>query len=119
MTAKSGNPYQVRPGVFAMMSAEPQPKTDPTPPDKRPASPTRVEANRRNAAKSTGPRTLEGKMRASMNNLTHGMCSEARILPGEDPEALQHRLDVWADELDARTEAERLLVEKAVHAAWR
>jgi hypothetical protein len=42
----------------------------PAPP--RAITPRRLAANRRNARKSTGPRSLEGKRRSSMNALKHG-----------------------------------------------
>jgi hypothetical protein len=38
-------------------------------------TPARLAANRRNAQKSTGPRTARGKAQSSMNGLRHGSCS--------------------------------------------
>lgn len=49
----------------------------------------RVAANRRNALKSTGPRTAAGKRRVALNRVQRGLCSEEkeRMLRtrGEDP----------------------------------
>ena len=46
----------------------------------------KTEANRRNALKSTGPRTPEGKTAVRLNALRHGLRSEEILLPGEDEE---------------------------------
>lgn len=55
----------------------------------------RIAANRRNALKSTGPRTAAGKRRVALNRMTRGLCSEEaeRKLRarGEDPREF-HRL---------------------------
>jgi hypothetical protein len=42
-------------------------------------SPAKVAANRTNATKSTGPRTTQGKSRASRNALRHGLTSAASL----------------------------------------
>jgi hypothetical protein len=44
------------------------------------ASELQIEANRKNAKKSKGPKSAAGKMKASRNALRHGL---ARILTGE------------------------------------
>jgi hypothetical protein len=46
-----------------------------------------LEANRRNARRSTGPTTAEGKERSSRNNLRHGLTGQITVLPSEDREA--------------------------------
>ena len=42
------------------------------PSTRKPVSPRRLAANRANAARSTGPRTLEGKARSAQNARKHG-----------------------------------------------
>ena len=49
----------------------------------------KAEANRRNALKSTGPKTPEGKDAVRLNALKHGLLSRETLLPGEDEEALR------------------------------
>src|SRR5690242_4038461 len=44
----------------------------------------RIEANRRNAQKSTGPRSIDGRARSSMNALRHGITGQVSILTVED-----------------------------------
>ena len=41
-------------------------------------------ADRRNARKSTGPRTDSGKALARTNAVRHGVLTAASVLPGED-----------------------------------
>src|SRR2546421_192930 len=45
-------------------------------------APDRAAINRRNAQKSTGPRTDEGKARSRFNALKHGMTAQIPVLPG-------------------------------------
>ena len=55
----------------------------------------KVEANRRNALASTGPRTPEGKAATSRNAVRHGIRSGLRVLPG-----VESRKE-WLDHLEA------------------
>jgi hypothetical protein len=45
-----------------------------------------IEANRRNAEKSTGPRTPEGKARSRRNATRHRLCSDIVLMPDEEKE---------------------------------
>ena len=55
------------------------------------------ESNRRNAAKSTGPKTPEGKAASSKNALKHGLTATEILLPNEDRDAYDARLQTWLD----------------------
>ena len=52
-------------------------------------SPKQIEANRRNAKKSSGPRTAGGKSIAKLNASKHGLLAEQVVIPGEDFEEFE------------------------------
>jgi len=80
----------------------------------------RLKANRRNAQKSTGPRTLEGKQIVSQNARTHGIFSRHAVLPGEEnPAEYQELLDEFTAEWRPATVTERALVAEMVNAQWK
>jgi hypothetical protein len=79
----------------------------------------KIEANRENALKSTGPRTPEGKDAVRLNALRHGLRSKEILLPGEDADALRE-LDVnLRAELRPVGEVENLLADRIIAAYWR
>jgi hypothetical protein len=51
-------------------------------------SDARIEANRKNAQLSTGPKTPEGKAVCRQNALKNGLTGEGIVLPDEDREAI-------------------------------
>jgi hypothetical protein len=56
------------------------------------ATEAQVQANRLNARKSTGPRTAQGKEKASQNSVTHGLFAREGVIRGEDREEFEmHR----------------------------
>jgi len=79
----------------------------------------KAEANRRNALKSTGPKTPEGKAAASLNALRHGILSQKILLPGEDEEALRELGERLRNELQPAGELENLLVDRIISSYWR
>ena len=79
----------------------------------------KAEANRRNALKSTGPKTPEGKTAVHLNALKHGLLSQAVLLPGEDEEALKELGEGLRKELQPAGVVENLLVEQIIASYWR
>lgn len=84
-----------------------------------PCSEKRLQANRDNALKSTGPKSAPGKARVAMNALKHGLRAETLVLPGEDAAAFDAMRDAWMADWQPPTDARRVLVEQAVAHAWR
>ena len=81
------------------------------------ATAAQIEANRRNAKRSTGPKSDEGKDRVRCNAIKHGLtaCTIMPVLPNEDPNGLEERIDRYTNALQPGNEAEYDL---AVQAAW-
>jgi hypothetical protein len=78
-----------------------------------------IAANRRNAKRSTGPRTEEGKLRSSQNAMTHGLLSRQVLLKEEDPDRFR---EVWGalwEELRPEGELETYLAARIVSGIWR
>jgi hypothetical protein len=78
-----------------------------------------IDANRKNALKSTGPKTPEGKDAVRLNALKHGLLSKETLLPGEDEEALTELDEGLREELQPVGVLENLLVDQIVSAYWR
>ncbi len=76
------------------------------------ATAAQIEANRRNAARSTGPTSDQGKARSRLNAYRNG--SRSRIimpgLPHENPERIQQRTEQYLDDLQPRDSMELDLV---------
>jgi len=83
-------------------------------------SPARVEASRRNGAKSKGPKTPEGKERASRNALKHGLRAEKlMVVKGESPEAFAAFEAALVADLAPAGALQTLLAGRIARAAWR
>ena len=76
------------------------------------------EANRRNAARSTGPKSAAGKQRSSRNAVTHGLRAENLIMVDEDPQELADRKEAWTASILPRDDVEQSAVNDAVDHAW-
>ena len=78
------------------------------------------EANRRNAAKSNGPKTPEGRAAVRMNALKHGLTAAEIILPTvEDKLEFEQFQAAFEEECQPVGAIEQVLVEDMVTARWR
>ena len=83
------------------------------------ATKKQIAANRRNAKKSTGPRTPAGKAKSAQNATKHGLLARQPVLSDEDGaeyEALRLSLihELWPE-----TPLEQRIVERIAAAQWR
>jgi hypothetical protein len=84
------------------------------------ASLSEIDANRRNALKSTGPRTAAGKYKSSLNALRHGLTAQTVVLlPHEDRAAYDALRAGLLDEFDPHTPLESQIVLTILDTQWR
>jgi hypothetical protein len=83
------------------------------------ASIRQIEANRRNALKSTGPRTQDGKMNSRQNAVRHGLTAETVVVPIEDAEDYNSFEAAIVLDYDAQSAVERELVLRLASLLWR
>lgn len=84
-----------------------------------PTSEKQIEANRRNALASTGPRTRAGRKRSRQNALKHGLTAETLVTFGEDPEKLETLLQGIVSELQPGSQMEKEAAERIASLMWR
>ena len=75
-------------------------------------------SNRRNALKSTGPRTVDGKARVSDNARSHGFLSRHLIVEGESPAEFAALLAALVADYQPVGVVETGLVEQVAIVLW-
>lgn len=83
------------------------------------ATQKQIEANKRNARKSTGPKSKEGKQASSRNALKHGVLSKKAVSEYEDRQEYDALLSQLISELEPATAIESVLVERLANLLWR
>jgi hypothetical protein len=83
------------------------------------STPKQIAANRKNAQKSTGPKTPQGRAAVRHNGLKHGLTSSILVLEGESAADFEDLLDSLEAEHQPSTPTELILVRQIAMAAWR
>lgn len=87
---------------------------------RKPISPAKLAANRRNGHKSKGPKTEEGKSRSRWNALKHGVLSQRLVVLNEnDGQTYTLLLENLRRDLNPGNALEEILIEKIAMAYWR
>jgi hypothetical protein len=76
-------------------------------------------ANRRNARRSTGPRTPDGKARTRFNAITHGLTAQSAVLPHENPAAFHEMRAALIEHYQPAGIHELQLIDHIAHAQLR
>ena len=78
-----------------------------------------IDANRRNALKSTGPKTEAGKQASRRNAVRHGLTAETVLSALEDAEDYKAFEAAITADYDAQSAVERELVLRLASILWR
>ena len=82
-------------------------------------SEAQIIANKRNAGKSTGPRTNKGKNAISQNALKHGLYTRQAVISSENKEEFCLYRDWMIAELAPAGPMESMLAQRIVSLSWR
>ncbi len=78
-----------------------------------------IEANRKNAQKSTGPKSRQGKDTVSQNAVKHGLCANRHVIRSESQEEFdEFRQNMIAD-LEPVGAMEKMISDRIVSLSWR
>jgi len=83
------------------------------------ATEAKIIANRRNAQKSTGPRSTQGKAVVSQNAVKHGLAAANDIISQECQADFDLYRGQFLAELDPDSPMESMLAERIVNLSWR
>ncbi len=83
------------------------------------ASDKRIAANRRNAVKSTGPKTAEGKTRSRQNAIRHGLTAHTVIAGLESRKEYEAFETTFVVEYAPQSAIEHELVARLASVFWR
>ncbi len=83
------------------------------------SSPARIAANQANAQHSTGPKTAEGKSKASLNAVTTALTGRTVLLAQEDVTLYEKHLAGYHHQFQPSTEVECVLVQAIADTEWR
>jgi hypothetical protein len=78
-----------------------------------------LEANRRNALLSSGPKTKEGRQRSSLNALRHGLTGQVTAMTDEDRAALDQFSQPLIQDLAPQGAMELQLAQRIAADSWR
>jgi uncharacterized protein YchJ len=78
-----------------------------------------IEANRKNAAASTGPNTPEGKSVSSRNAVSHGLFSTNNLIPPAEIDEFNQLAEAMQHDLVPEGVIEKTLAAEITRAAWR
>ena len=84
-----------------------------------PATTARTRANRSNAKKSTGPKTVAGKAVIAANAVKHGLTAKSLLLESESPDEFHALIEALMTELKPSGRLESTLVEQIAYGIWR
>jgi hypothetical protein len=77
-----------------------------------------IEANRRNAQKSTGPTSVTGKATSSMNALKTGIHAKSLVLPSEKLADLELLIDEYYQHHNPASPEARALLDDLIRCEW-